>query len=444
MCNVKDCELDEYENGKCILHCEKKDWYESENDKKNWEKSENKIKLFWEIIDENIENLNSVDIDIDEIRKMSEEDNKEFHSYLFDRVIFPCSIDNSSPFYAINEHIDFNKDEGLNLNFENCEFLGIINLEYIFKSKNIRFYRCKFDEKISFSRMVFKNDFLFEGCEVQKSISFRNIVFNKICSLIDTKFYQKLDLIHCRFNDTSLMNNITVNNFTIDNSFFRKEVNFIDSKIDVSNRETARIIKDSFEQQNNIIEANKFYAIEMQKREEELKPSKNFFEWLVFKTHGLASNHSQNWLLTLFWIIIFTFIYSFYSYINIMSTKIVDISFFEIYKDVILYEKFIEINELSICIFITFFIGLVIWLITFKFKILNKSIFFIFISCIFYFFYSFITGDWKLFLFSNNVNPFSIVTQNEKISFFELLYRIIIAYLIYQFIISIRQNTRRK
>ena len=47
------------------------------------------------------------------------------------------------------------------------------------------------------------------------------------------------------------------------NTFFRKEVNFLLMDIKIDDRETARIIKHSFEQQNNIIEANKFYALEM-------------------------------------------------------------------------------------------------------------------------------------------------------------------------------------
>jgi hypothetical protein len=32
---------------KCILHCEKNDWYATEYNLKNWIKSENKIKYFW-------------------------------------------------------------------------------------------------------------------------------------------------------------------------------------------------------------------------------------------------------------------------------------------------------------------------------------------------------------------------------------------------------------
>lgn len=52
--------------------------------------------------------------------------------------------------------------------------------------------------------------------------------------------------------------------------------------------------------------------------------------------------------------------------------------------------------------------------------------------------------DWLLSEYSKNLNPFSIMRADEPINFGTLLFKIIIAYLIYQLIISIRQNTRRK
>ena len=42
--------------------------------------------------------------------------------------------------------------------------------------------------------------------------------------------------------------------------------------IQVANRETARVIKNFYDNSNNIIEANRFYALEMEEREKELAP----------------------------------------------------------------------------------------------------------------------------------------------------------------------------
>jgi len=116
---------------------------------------------------------------------------------------------------------------------------------------------------------------------------------------------------------------------------------------------------------------------------EDLKEGKNIFEWLVFKVHGISSNHSQDWLLVLFWIISLTFLTSF--------MKTIDCNFHQISEKIVLS---------SIVISIIFFINL--------------------------------------------INPFSIMTGKEELSFGILLYKITITYLIYQLIVSIRQNTRRK
>ena len=45
---------------------------------------------------------------------------------------------------------------------------------------------------------------------------------------------------------------------------------------------------------------------------------------------------------------------------------------------------------------------------------------------------------------SEKINPFSIMTELSQLNFETFIYKITIAYLIYQLIISIRQNTRRK
>ena len=51
-------------------------------------------------------------------------------------------------------------------------------------------------------------------------------------------------------------------------------------------------------------------------------------------------------------------------------------------------------------------------------------------------------SDRLLGYFSKNINPFGKI--GTDIFFGLLIYKITIAYLIYQFIISVRQNTRRK
>ena len=45
---------------------------------------------------------------------------------------------------------------------------------------------------------------------------------------------------------------------------------------------------------------------------------------------------------------------------------------------------------------------------------------------------------------ANVINPFSIMTKGDTLNLGMLIFKVIITYLIYQFVVSVRQNTRRK
>ena len=62
----------------------------------------------------------------------------------------------------------------------------------------------------------------------------------------------------------------------------------------------------------------------MQKREEEVSKEKNWLDLIVFKFHKISSNHSQDWLLSLFWIISLTFITSFIKVIDCNISQITE------------------------------------------------------------------------------------------------------------------------
>ena len=161
----------------------------------------------------------------------------------------------------------------------------------------------------------------------------------------------------------------------------------------------------------------------MQKREIELKnnlPNK-FSEWIVFKIHDLSSKHSQDWMLSLYWIIMISFIYFHFKT-------------FESQKDIELY-------------IIPLFLNLIILIYILFENIISKNLnsYYKIISIIaMYLIYGFISNDFKLIYFSNNLNPFSIMIGWDTLTLTTLIYKIIISYLLYQFVISIRQNTRRK
>ena len=90
----------------------------------------------------------------------------------------------------------------------------------------------------------------------------------------------------------------------------------LSSKLSKQNtsQETYRIIKHNFKKLNNVIEANKYYSLELNTHRSNIKfldvllecklPIQNTLDWLVSIFHLLSSNYSKNWLFTLGWIII--------------------------------------------------------------------------------------------------------------------------------------------
>jgi len=416
-CCCGNCDLEVFDDNsdKCILHCENKS---------------KDINLFWKAVNTYIVNVNTFyQKDKEIIKETEKEYNYLIVKYSFENVKFPKftkNKDNLLPFE--------NLDKDINLHFKNCEFYDEIEFGIISNANKICFFNCIFYDKVIFQNQIFKDLFQFEGCTLNSEIIFQNIIFKGVATFINTKFIS-VKFIHLVGEKYFLFNDTFVNLLEIDNSYFDK-ANFINIKTfdnknlifkNLENRETARIIKDCLEKQNNIIEANKFYALEMEKREKELeediREGKNFFEWLVFKIHGISSNHSQDWTLTLFWIINLTF---FYSYLNIQPN-----------------DKILVFKIIFSCIAIS-----VIACMTIKIPEENKErrwLTTIPTTIVCYVFYGYLVEtDWQLSEFSKNLNPFSIMRGDEPITLGTLIFKIIIAYLIYQLIISIRQNTRRK
>ncbi len=431
-CSQENCDLEVSENNdKCILHCEKNDWKKLD---------ENKIKTRQQKFNEEFLKYCS-----------SSEDGeiKEFHFY--DTFNLLKEIDNGKFFFRqCHFHGFFSFDNYLKEHYlflDNCFFYGNmhffrdINSEFHFVNscqfnKKSIFLNGIFSKKISFigsddineincNSVVFKNDVVFSTLTVKNYADFQFTKFYKNCSFFQSKFYSTVN-----FNETNFMGNVNFLLFyskcelDLSNAVFEGQSNFLKVKVTIANRETARIIKDSFEKKNNIIAANEFYALEMKEREKELeddlKKGKNFFEWLVFKIHGLSSNHSQDWLLSLFWMLNITF-------------------------SLFITEKSIELFGSNLVAFIP---TLTISILGINIAILNnekiRTMFLFLVTFMNFGIFKIISDKHSLDCVSEKINPFSIMTELSQLNFETFIYKITIAYLIYQLIISIRQNTRRK
>ena len=349
-------------NGKCIFHCNKNEtvWFTlNEDGTKSWKTD--KVDFFWERIRSYIRKVNSTKnkIPAPEIPYPNAVilDNKY---YIFKDFIFPkVDITNSganrtqgnfftNSMFIFSRSVDFSNATFL----DTADFQGIHFQEYatFYKTKffsEVNFFQAQFDKpflfnkitydknrKINFHQAVFNDKVQIQNCEFKTEISFLNTKFKKLADFENTQFkkvnFERTDFAGITiFTNTSFKKDIDFK-FTkfLDTVIFREakflkklnlqdsirdgELNFLkineDKELDVKNRETARIIKDSFEQQNNIIEANRFYALEMKERENELTWKYDLLEKFVFKLHGVSSNYSQNWIFPLSLIFIIGFI----------------------------------------------------------------------------------------------------------------------------------------
>ena len=348
-------------------------------------KEDNLCILHSKIKDKDVSNfskdLNDLIVKINNSKKPT----KTWNCYLFDDIEFPND-------FEFSNFCEKNEFKNMKLKFNNCK------LENLYLKNN-----------------EIENIVEFKNCEI-KNLKLENVEFDNTI-IFDNVNITKLDFDFVEFNEELFFLNVTINEeFDLTKTVFYKQKNFYGINVKkVKNRETARIIKDSFEQQNNIIEANKFYALEMKERENELKWEKDFFEKLVFSFHGWSSNHSQDWILSLFWIVYFTF-------------------------SILMLENNQNLNTVIPVITV---LGLGI-IISSNSDTMIRSVLLFVLAISNYVLYFAITKDCSLHYFANKLNPFSIMNGWDDLNFSNFIYKVVIAYLIYQLIISIRQNTRRK
>ncbi len=353
-----------------------------------------------------------------------------------------------------------------NVIYQTCEFTKSVSNYTPDRSTELAIYNysqfdytCKFNKNLKFDRSIFKNRlFNTEQDNFLDENSIKILEFNKCVFEKEFKLNQyTIDMFivqHSEFNDTFEFQNNSVNDIKIQNSEFEKvsvftnskfidlyisdsvfnenidfkssifgekndltkipttfksviihkSINFRDAKfyygldipdtkindlssflnadlaIEYTPRDTFRRLKHEFDSIGNIIEANKFYHKEMQKMEEELRKELPK-SFLEWIVFQMHGIFSRH---SQSWIrpIIWILLISLFCTANIQDNLI---------------------------------------------------------DTIFATYYSNILDN-----IANSINPFSIMTSKDPITFGLLIFKVLIAYLIYQFIISIRQNTRRK
>lgn len=234
--------------------------------------------------------------------------------------------------------------------------------------KNADFYKSHFksgiDENlISFHAINFHELALFGEAIFDNHLQFKYVTFKGYTHFRATEFNDGLDLEYA--NIEKEMNFFGINNLDTKKSK------------DKTSQETFRIVKYQLEKVGNIIDANKYAALELSKKRitscEDCESFYSLLDCIVLSAHKITSDYSKNWLWTLCWIIM--------------------ISLLTIY-------------------------------------FLNKDI-------------NSINDIFQYMSILNNFEQFKY-NDKEKINYFVLLFnKVLLGYLYYQFLISIRKNKRK-
>lgn len=227
----------------------------------------------------------------------------------------------------IKELYDFKKIVIRDCKFDSSLKLNGWDEDYIIELKSYKFYSriegliidslvildTKFKSKLEIKNSIIQN-FEFKNSNVE------GIFDTYESSLIKAKFYKSIfgdfaafeyvvfgdckrenitEFIYTTFKDFSNFRNTEFKsglNFSSVN--IKQEPNFLDTKVskEGTDRETFRIIKNSFEKSNNKIEAGKYHAYEMNAYMNELSFCKNFWQLSILHMNNLISKFGQSYI----------------------------------------------------------------------------------------------------------------------------------------------------
>jgi len=281
------------------------------------------------------------------------------------------------------------------LNFIGCEFYGDVFLRYIsfnedaiftavtfndrvfiYKSELINstftFLDTKFNSRIVIKNLTNKNSKLnFDYTHfLENSIVFLSEIeidylhiqnlynFSENFRITNLKVNNDLKIIDTNLNNIEFTNNdfssipiITFKGASFDNVKFNNiKWGSINLKRFGSNRDIFRQIKHQYDQQSNIIDANKFYSAEMNAYKKEIKNEKWRTHWqdkIIFCLSRISSNFSKNFFLPVFCLFISSslfYLISFYKLdyskiesFNVFSNHIFSTDWKLIFNEILLY-----------------------------------------------------------------------------------------------------------
>jgi len=214
-----------------------------------------------------------------------------------------------------------------------------------------------FEKHSDFFKSSFNQGILLEDENTSKNdIGFKAINFRGLALFGDTEFTRKLVFKYVTFEGYSHFRKARLEKgLDLDYSNIQNDMNFFDvQNLDTkdakknTSQETYRIIKHNFEKIGNKIEANKYLALELEQRKITLerKEPREWLDYLVFEAHWISSEFGTNWLKPLLFIIFTSFITVGFMHFSLLMDIIYTPSLFKldyIYKAINEFFKYMYI-----------------------------------------------------------------------------------------------------
>jgi len=324
--------------------------------------------------------------------------------------------------------------------FTNLEFKNKVNFEGAEFKKLTNFNRVIFNNKCSFENVKFEKEVEFKGTQFKSDVMFSSSKFENFSSFEDAIFSEKIDFENTIAKDLFYFHNVKLGQINLIGSYLDKanflrlknnnESSRVLTKDNFSNKDSARIIKTHFEKENNITEANIYFVLEQEffldllSKKNSAYPNQRIDKVsLLFNKY--VSNFGTDWVRVLIIILVFGFLASLgYAFFEQTCT------YFSSHKS-------------------WFIGGLVFSFILYMFYLLKHIKLFLFTLSIYILLFIFLPSIREL---TNNIatliNPLNVFKPNKEyfkdIVIYGVFIKGVVATLIYQFIISFRNTTRRK
>ena len=248
----------------------------------------------------------------------------------------------------------FINKEFINLSLKNCCFEGkfYINNQYNNPDKVIKIYSLDIQDTKFHANFKLHNSevkhFVLKDTDFEKNadffktkflttedIVFHTINFRALALFGETVFSEYLIFKYVTFQGYSHFREaVFKKGLNLEYANIEKEMNFfgikeLDEKtsIENTNQETYRIVKYQLQKVGNIIDSNKYHALELEKKRQKVcdkscKDWKFLADCIVLNIHKFSSNYSTNWLFALGWIFVVGLIFNFYLTNELFSMNI--------------------------------------------------------------------------------------------------------------------------